>query len=107
MAELLSCDDIREKLAYRHDNFPNSSVLEEVNSPDKVYRDAFDGERYAKPVGKGHFDNKYDIALKLDIDGFRSKYSNTRLIMFYCIILNYDITEVRLIFMNSVKKNII
>lgn len=94
MSELLACDDLREKLTYRHDNYPKEYVLSERNNIDKIYKDAFDGERYARLVEEGHFDNKYDIALKIDIDGFRSKFSSTKLVMMHCVILNYDISEV-------------
>ena len=94
LAELLACEDIRERLSYRHENYPKDKVLSERQSESKVYQDAFDGERYAKLVEDGCFDNKYDIALKIDIDGFRSKVSSTKMIMIHCVILNYDISEV-------------
>lgn len=94
LSELLACDDIRERLEYRSDNYPNSQVIEQKNSGDKVYRDAFDGELYSKFVEKNLFENKHDIALKIDIDGFKSKFSSTKMIMVHCVILNYDISEV-------------
>ncbi|KAG2191180.1 hypothetical protein INT47_001391, partial [Mucor saturninus] len=62
-------------------------------SQETVYKDAFDGELYAKFGKDGHFDNKYDIALKIDIDGFRSKFSRAKMTMINCVILNYDISE--------------
>lgn len=92
LSELLACDDVRERLAYRFEQYPNSEILQP--SQETVYRDAFDGELYAKFVKDGHFDNKYDIALKIDIDGFRSKFSSTKMTMIHCVILNYDISEV-------------
>lgn len=94
LSELLACDDIRERLAYRHNNYPKDKVLSERNTNGKVYNDAFDGDRYAKLVEEGRFDNKFDLALKLDVDGFRSKYSSTKMIMIHCVVLNYDISEV-------------
>ena len=94
LAELLACDEVRERLAYRCENYPNSHVLRPDVSQKKVYKDAFDGELYAQFVKKGLFDNKYDIALKIDIDGFRSKFSNTKMTMIHCVVLNYDISEV-------------
>ena len=104
LAELLSCEDIREKLSYRHDNYSKNTVLSERNSSTKIYKDAFDGDRYAELVQNGCFDNKYDIALKIDIDGFRSKVSNTKMILVHCVVLNYDISEVnKIIFF--LKKN--
>ena len=65
------------------------------------------GERYARLVEDGHFDNKYDIALKIDIDGFRSKFSSTKLVMIHCVILNYDISEVIYIKVNMKKKKLL
>ena len=107
LSELLACDDVRERLSYRHDNYPKEYVLSERNNSNKVYKDAFDGERYARLVEDGHFDNKYDIALKIDIDGFRSKFSSTKLVMIHCVILNYDISEVIYIKVNMKKKKLL
>jgi hypothetical protein len=95
LAELLVCDETRERLAYRSDNFPKEQVLNQRYSSDKVYTDVFDGELYTKFVEQNLFDNKYDIALKIDIDGFKSKFSSTKLVMVHCVVLNYDISEVR------------
>lgn len=98
LAELLTCDDVRERLAYRHNNYPKEKVLSQRCEKDKVFTDVFDGELYKNFVEKNLFDNKYDIALKIDIDGFKSKFSSTKLVMVHCVVLNYDISEVRMLF---------
>lgn len=95
LSELLACEDIRERLSYRHENYPKNIVVSERHNPKKIYKDVFDGDRYAKFVEDGAFDNKFDIALKIDIDGFRSKFSSTKMIMIHCVVLNYDLSEVK------------
>lgn len=98
IAELLISDDHRERLAYRADTFPKDQVLQQRSSSEKVYTDAFDGELYANFVENNLFENKYDVALTLSIDGFHSKVSSTKLVMVHCVILNYDISEVNIFF---------
>lgn len=95
-AELLACDDIREKLEYRYNNYPNEEVLKNRNNPNKVYQDVFDGDVYADLVEKGFMENKHDICIKIDIDGFKSKFSSMKMIIVHCVVLNYDIVEVSL-----------
>lgn len=94
IAELIACDSTRERLAYRSNKYPNNKILQQNTLQRKVYTDAFDGELFTDFVKRGYFDNQFDIALKIDIDGFQSKFSNTKMTMIHCVILNYDISEV-------------
>lgn len=96
ISQMIVCDETREKLLYRHENYaPNSSAVTiDENHKDKVYRDIFDGRLYRRQCQLGNFNNELDIALKLDIDGFRSKTSNTHMIMIHVVVLNFDLSEV-------------
>jgi hypothetical protein len=96
IAELIVNDDIREALLYRHTNYaPNSiAVNRESNDPEKEYNDIFDGELYKTQCRLGMFNNPLDIALKIDIDGFTSKYSNIHMTMIHVVVLNFDLSEV-------------
>lgn len=96
IGEMIICDETREKLMYRHNNYAPTSpaVTIDQDHKDKVYNDIFDGELYRKQCALKKFDNKLDIALKLDIDGFRSKTSSTHMIMIHVVVLNFDISEV-------------
>ncbi|KAL0582457.1 hypothetical protein ABG067_007666 [Albugo candida] len=83
-AQLLACKDIRERLEYRHNNYPNDEVLKNRNKVDKVYNDIFDGDVYANVVQQGLMENKHDICIKIDIDGFKSKFSSLKMVIVHC-----------------------
>lgn len=88
-AELIASDDCREKLLYRHQNYPKEVVLQNSDSPKKVYNDIFDGEAYAELIRKREVDHPLDIYFNLNIDGFTSKTSSTRLTIIHVVVLNY------------------
>lgn len=94
-ASLISSEETRERLLYRFENYPKESVLANDLLPKKVYNDIFDSASYAKLLRQKEVDNEYDIYFNINIDGFTSKYSSTRLTIIHCVVLNYSPTEVR------------
>lgn len=94
-AELIASEKTREKLLYRHENYPKEEVLANDLKGDKVYNDIFDSAGYANLLRKKEVDNPLDIYFNLNIDGFSSKFSSTKLTIIHCVVLNYSPTEVR------------
>lgn len=95
-AELIASKDSRERLMYRYDNYPKDKVLAANRSPvSKVYDDIFDSAAYAAVLKKRDVDNPLDIYFNLNIDGFQSKVSSTKLVIIHCVVLNYSPVEVR------------
>lgn len=101
MAELIASEDSRERLLYRHQNFPKEEVLKNHSSSEKVYNDIFDSEGYANLIREKEEDRPLDVYFNLNIDGFRSKFSTTKLTIIHCVVLNYDPTEVCLLMIRS------
>ncbi|CAO3623086.1 unnamed protein product [Mucor hiemalis] len=92
-AELIASEKTREKLLYRHENYPKEEVLANDLKGDKVYNDIFDSAGYANLLRKKEVDNPLDIYFNLNIDGFTSKVSSTKLTIIHCVVLNYSPTE--------------
>lgn len=93
-AELIASDDCRERLLYRHENYPRETVISNCDLPNKVYNDIFDGEVYADIIRKKEEDRPLDIYFTLSIDGFTSKSSSARLTIIHCIVSNFHPSEV-------------
>lgn len=92
--ELIASEETRKKLLYRHENYPKEEVLANDLRSDRVYNDIFDSAGYANLLRKKEVDNPLDIYFNLNIDGFTSKYSSTKLTIIHCVVLNYSPTEV-------------
>lgn len=100
LAQLIVNEETREELMYRHNNYSPTSqaVTIDENDKNKTYNDIFDGRLYKIQCEQGNFDNPLDIALKIDIDGFKSKYSNLHMTMIHVVILNFDLSNVSTIY---------
>ena len=83
-------------MMYRHINYAPDSIAvnTDSNNPLKVYNDIFDSELYKKQCQLGKFDNPLDCAIKIDTDGFTSKYSNIHMTMIHVVVPNFDMSEV-------------
>lgn len=81
LSHMLSNDDTRKMLQYRHDR-------EEVPG---TISDYFDGEDYKALKAKGMFESSDDIALALFVDGFvNQKKSQQEMIIMHVLVLNFD-----------------
>lgn len=81
IAAMLSCKDVRDMIAdYRINEFDNS---DDIN-----YRDFFSGDVYKHMKSGGCFQNKHDVAISLQVDGFSAKNSSEKLIFVQAVILS-------------------
>lgn len=81
LAKLLSNDDHREKLHFRH---------KRVDLPGYI-TDYFDGENYKALKAANMFNSPDDIAIVLYVDGFvTQKKSKQGLVIVHVLVLNYD-----------------
>lgn len=95
LSELIAGSETSERLKYRYENYPRDTVLANARSTNKVYNDIFDSLAYAEVLRKREIDNPLDIYLNLNVDGFQSKVSRTKLTIIHCVVLNYCPTEVK------------
>ncbi|KAI8326294.1 hypothetical protein EDC96DRAFT_581706 [Choanephora cucurbitarum] len=88
VAYLLSSEEKRAALRYRHDNFGTPKADDNTS-----YDDIFDGDIYQECLKKGLFELPNTIALALNVDGFSSKCSKKSFVTVHAVILNYSPVE--------------
>ncbi|KAG2192986.1 hypothetical protein INT47_010368 [Mucor saturninus] len=81
LSKLLSHEETRQKLRYRHDRQENPGIIS----------DYFDGEDYKALKAANLFQSPEDIALVLFVDGFvNQKKSKQEMTIVHVLILNFD-----------------
>ena len=91
VAELLVCDEFREGMQ----NYAAIVKNQQQSTQDeKVYKDVFDGQIYQQLLKENTIDSdRFNIMLKLDIDGFTCSSSKTSMVMVNAVILSIDPSE--------------